>query len=84
VIIPALMNFFADSENSDPRVRSSGHRSLESESVLEVGFDESAHEVLDLIEDSDISGPEGSTEEAIALGISPAMLVRAIPDTHCK
>jgi len=59
-------------------------RPLELENSNKLRLGESSHEVLDFVKFSDVTGPEGSAEEAVAGGAGPAVLVGAVPDGHGK
>lgn len=73
------MNFLAHSEDRGPCASRAGHGGLEAQLPLELGLVESAHEILDLVEDTNVAGSEGSTEEAWGILVSPPVLMRAIP-----
>jgi len=74
------MNFLTNSEyvgKADTVLRP-----LELENSNKLRLGESSHEVFDFVKFSDVAGPEGSAEEAVAGSAGPAVLVGAVPDGH--
>lgn len=71
------MNFLPDSENRSPRCPIL--RALELQGAKEFRFLEPVHEVLDLINNSDVADAEGVTELACGGAIFSSLLVGAIP-----
>jgi hypothetical protein len=82
LIIPAFMDFLTDSE--DVFVGNTIFGALELEKAYKLGFEESAHEVLNFIKNTDIPDSELCAKEAILGGASPPILVRPIPYTHSE
>ena len=81
VVVPALVNFLAYCENVCPCCSVEG--SLKLQLSDEFSLIESSHEILDFVEDSNISSSECSTEMAWCGAVIPAVSKRAIPNTHC-
>lgn len=76
------MNFLAHREDS--RVCNTIHGALEFEPSDIIHRLESAHEVLDFIELSNVASSEGCPKVAVGCRACPPTLVRAIPDSHSQ
>ena len=77
VVVPSLVNFLPDSENRCPC--SSILRALELQGSKVLRFLKPVHEVLDLINDSDVADAEGGAEVTWGGAILPSLLIGAIP-----
>jgi len=80
MIIPSFVNFLVNCENVSPS--GSIGRSLELEKTDIPRPCESAHEILDFIDNTDVASSELSTEETIPGRAGPPVLVRAVPHGH--
>lgn len=76
------MNFIAHSEDRGPAASRAGHGRLEAQLPFELGLVESVHEILDLVEGTDVAGSEGGTEEAWGILVCPPIFIRAIPNAE--